>query len=110
VRATEARIGATVRVDKDYRKHPKLRGSVGSIKQRYGAPNYMALEVRFEDGQYEAVLVRGAGAGKVAILPVLLAAHLSKEVVRASKPEMGSESAPTGAQRPPRNMLAKRVR
>ena len=50
MRATEARIGATVWVDKDYRKHPKLRGSVGSIKQRYGAPNYMALEVRFEDG------------------------------------------------------------
>jgi hypothetical protein len=50
VRSTDVRIGATVRVDKDYRKHPKLRVLVGSIKQRYGAPSYTALEVRFEDG------------------------------------------------------------
>ncbi len=44
-----AQIGAMVQVRKSY-KYPQQRGLVGSIKQRYGAFDYLALEVQFEDG------------------------------------------------------------
>jgi hypothetical protein len=46
----EARIGTRVRVDLDYRK-AHLQGLVGTIKKHYGAPNYLAFEVLFPDGQ-----------------------------------------------------------
>jgi hypothetical protein len=44
-----AQAGTTVRVRMDYRK-PTLRGSLGTIKKRYGSPNYTAFEVLFPDG------------------------------------------------------------
>jgi hypothetical protein len=44
-----AQAGTTVRVRLDYR-NPPLRGSLGTIKKRYGSPNYTAFEVLFPDG------------------------------------------------------------
>ena len=44
-----ARPGVLVRVHQCYRK-PDMRGLVGSIRRRYGGPDYTALEVQFEDG------------------------------------------------------------
>ncbi len=48
----EARIGTKVRVQSDYSK-PNRRGSIGTIKKRYGVPNYTAFEVLFPDGRTE---------------------------------------------------------
>jgi len=48
----DARVGTRVRVQLDYRK-PQLQGSVGTIKKRYGVPDYMAFEVLFPDGRTE---------------------------------------------------------
>jgi len=47
-----ARIGMRVRVQLDYRK-PHRQGAVGTIKKRYGIPDYTAFEVMFPDGQTE---------------------------------------------------------
>jgi hypothetical protein len=52
VRTEEARVGARVRVRPDYRK-PQLRGAVGTIAKVWGAPNYAAVGVRFDDGRSE---------------------------------------------------------
>ncbi len=52
MKSEEARIGLRVRVSDSYRK-PELRGAVGTIVQRYGHPNYLALDVRFENGRSE---------------------------------------------------------
>jgi hypothetical protein len=41
-----------VRVKEDYRK-PELEGVLGVIKARWGGPNYVALDVRLEDGRSE---------------------------------------------------------
>jgi len=48
----EARVGASVQVQVDYRK-PHRRGAVGTIKKRYGPREYTAFEVLFSDGQRE---------------------------------------------------------
>ena len=45
-------IGTRVRVQLDYRK-PHRQGAVGTIKKRYGIPDYTAFEVMFPDGQTE---------------------------------------------------------
>jgi len=45
-------VGTSVRVQLDYRK-PQRRGSVGTIKKRYGTHDYTASEVLFPDGQSE---------------------------------------------------------
>jgi hypothetical protein len=45
-------VGTSVRVQVDYRK-PQRRGSVGTIKKRYGTDHYTAFEVLFPDGQSE---------------------------------------------------------
>jgi hypothetical protein len=45
----EARVGTRVRVQLDYRK-PHRRGAVGTIKKRYGIPEYTAFEVLLADG------------------------------------------------------------
>jgi hypothetical protein len=50
VGSEEARSGT--RVKDDYRK-PELRGAVGKIVQSYGHPNYLALDVRLDDGRPE---------------------------------------------------------
>jgi hypothetical protein len=46
------RIGTRVQVQLDYRK-PHRRGAVGTIKKRYGMPEYTTFEVLFADGQRE---------------------------------------------------------
>jgi hypothetical protein len=48
----DPRVGTRVRVHLDYRK-PHLRGAVGTIKKRYGIPEYTTFEVLFADGQRE---------------------------------------------------------
>ena len=45
-------MGTRVRVQVDYRE-PHLQGSVGTIKKRYGVPNYGVFEVLFPDGRSE---------------------------------------------------------
>jgi len=40
----DVQIGTRVRVQVDYRD-PQRRGSVGTIKERYGVAEYMAFEV-----------------------------------------------------------------
>ena len=48
----DTRVGTRVRVQLDYRK-PHRRGTVGTIKKRYGIPDYTTFEVLFADGQRE---------------------------------------------------------
>ena len=48
----EGFIGARVRV-LDTEKRPQLRGMYGTIEQRYGHPDYLALDVRLDDEQLE---------------------------------------------------------
>jgi hypothetical protein len=50
VESHEARRGVLVRV-KDDRRRPEFNGMVGVIKQRFGDPNYAALDVQLEDGR-----------------------------------------------------------
>ena len=47
-----ARVGTDVLVRLDYRK-PHRQGAMGTIKKRYGNPDYRAFEVLFPDGQAE---------------------------------------------------------
>ena len=46
----EVHIGATVRVRERHRIAER-RGMVGRIADRYGGEGYMAVDVRFSDGQ-----------------------------------------------------------
>ena len=48
----DTQVGTSVRVQLDYRKQYR-RGSVGTIKKRYGTHDYTAFEVLFPDGQSE---------------------------------------------------------
>ena len=43
-------VGTRVRVQSDYREQQR-RGAVGTIKKRYGVPEYTAFEVLFPDGR-----------------------------------------------------------
>jgi hypothetical protein len=52
VELEDARVGTSVRVQLDYRK-PQRRGSVGTVKKRYGTHHYTAFEVLFPNGQSE---------------------------------------------------------
>jgi hypothetical protein len=54
----EALIGARVRVLETDRK-PELRGMFGTIEHRYGHPEYIALDVRLDDGQLELFWAQG---------------------------------------------------
>ncbi len=47
-----ARPGTAVRVKEGYRR-PELEGMGGTVEQCYGSPNYLALDVRLEDGRSE---------------------------------------------------------
>jgi hypothetical protein len=49
VRSEEASIGARVRVG-ERGLHSELRGLRGKIIERWGHPEYLALDVRLEDG------------------------------------------------------------
>jgi hypothetical protein len=52
VRPEEAQIGKQVRVRKDHRK-AQLRGREGTIAQRWGNPDYPALDVLLDDGHWQ---------------------------------------------------------
>jgi hypothetical protein len=56
VQTQEARPGTMVRVREAYRK-PELAGMRGIIEQRWGSTNYVALDVRLEDGRSELIWV-----------------------------------------------------
>jgi hypothetical protein len=47
----EARIGALVRVLDGVKRTGK--GHIGTIERTYGHPDYLAMDVRFEDGSVE---------------------------------------------------------
>jgi len=47
-----ARAGTRVQVQLDYGE-PQRQGAVGTIKKRYGVPEYTAFEVLFPDGRLE---------------------------------------------------------
>ena len=48
----DTQVGTRVRVQLDYRT-PHRQGTVGTIKKRYGIPEYTTFEVLFADGQSE---------------------------------------------------------
>jgi hypothetical protein len=50
--AREARPGTRVRVVEDTRR-PGLEGMLGTVKGRFGDPEYPALDVQLEDGRLE---------------------------------------------------------
>ena len=52
VHLADARAGTSVRVRSDYRK-PHRRGAVGTVRKRYGNPDYTVFEVSFPDGKTE---------------------------------------------------------
>lgn len=52
MRSHEALPGTVVRVREGYRK-PELEGMSGIIEQCWGSPEYVALDVRLEDGRSE---------------------------------------------------------
>ena len=48
----EARPGTAVRVKEGYRS-PELEGMGGTIEHCWGSPEYLAVDVRLEDGRSE---------------------------------------------------------
>jgi hypothetical protein len=52
VQSHEARPGTAVRVKEGYRR-PELAGMGGTVEQCWGSPDYLALDVRLEDGRSE---------------------------------------------------------
>ena len=48
----EARPGTVVRVREGYRR-PELEGMGGIVEHCWGSPDYLALDVRLEDGRSE---------------------------------------------------------
>ncbi|HKH12056.1 MAG TPA: hypothetical protein VKA73_13025 [Rubrobacter sp.] len=50
MRSDEAVVGKKVRVRPQHRRE-EFRGASGTIRQRYGAPDYLALDVEFGDGR-----------------------------------------------------------
>lgn len=52
MRSDEAVVGKRVQVDAGHRRH-EFRGASGTIRKRYGDPEYTALEVEFGDGRRE---------------------------------------------------------
>jgi hypothetical protein len=47
----EAHVGTLVRLIDGWKRSGK--GNVGTIEQTYGHPDYLAMDVRFEDGNAE---------------------------------------------------------
>jgi hypothetical protein len=54
----EALIGARVRVLETDRR-AEIRGMLGTIEHRWGHPEYLALDVRLDDGQLELFWAHG---------------------------------------------------
>jgi len=50
MRSEDARIGARVRVG-DSGLHSERRGLTGTVSQKWGNPEYLALDVQLEDGR-----------------------------------------------------------
>lgn len=50
MRSDEAVVGKKVQVRPQHRR-AEFRGAAGTIRQRYGAPEYLALDVEFGDGK-----------------------------------------------------------
>jgi hypothetical protein len=50
MRSDEAVVGKKVQVLPQHRR-AEFRGVYGTIRQRYGAPDYLALDVEFGDGR-----------------------------------------------------------
>ncbi len=50
MKSEEVRIGVTVRV-REHHRISERRGMVGKIVERFGGEEYMAVDVRFSDGQ-----------------------------------------------------------
>jgi len=73
VEKEDVRAGTSVRVQVDYRK-PQRRGSVGTIKKRYGTAHYTAFEVLFPDGAVGAILGPSAGRAREAALSTTVVA------------------------------------
>ena len=62
----EAIVGARVRVLGTDRR-ADMRGMVGTIEKRYGHPDYLALDVRLDDGRRELFWAHGLEAASGAI-------------------------------------------
>ena len=58
LKSREALIGARVRVLQTDRR-PELRGMLGTVEHRFGHPEYVALDVRLDDGQLELFWAHG---------------------------------------------------
>ena len=54
----EAHVGARVRVLETDRR-PQLRGMFGTIEHRFGQADYVALDVRLDDGRLELFWAHG---------------------------------------------------
>ncbi len=52
IESHEARPGTVVRVKEGYRR-PELEGMSGTVEHCWGSPDYLALDVRLEDGRSE---------------------------------------------------------
>jgi hypothetical protein len=53
VLSEEAQIGKRVRVREGARLRPTLPAAVGTIRKRWGDPNYTALDVLLDDGSLQ---------------------------------------------------------
>ena len=60
----EARVGTLVRLLDGGKRSGK--GRVGTIERTYGHPDYLAMEVRFADGDAELAPRAGEGSGRPA--------------------------------------------
>jgi hypothetical protein len=61
----EAHIGARVRVLATDRR-AELRGTFGTIEHRFGQADYVALDVRLDDGRLELFRPHGLESSEVA--------------------------------------------
>jgi hypothetical protein len=52
MKSEEARVGKRVRVREDHRK-ANLRGLKGIIVERWGNPNYVALDILLDEGGWQ---------------------------------------------------------
>jgi len=61
----EARSGTVVRVKEGHRK-TDLVGMRGTVRECWGHPDYLAMDIELEDGRSELLWfhVRGRGAGR----------------------------------------------
>jgi hypothetical protein len=51
IRSEQAQVGSRVRVSEESGKHSEGRGLTGTIRAKWGNPEYLALDVLLEDGR-----------------------------------------------------------